>query len=102
MREGLDSLAKLGDMPDGDSLRPLQPNISTVSSGFGMFAPQSHQHAAGSRSSELDDLEKKLNLPRNEPGLEKATKQAIDDSYLFFIEEIARKVEKGQMRETKP
>lgn len=102
MREGLDSLAKLGDMPDGDSLRPLQPNISTVSSGFGMFAPQSHQHAAGSRSSELDDLEKKLNLPRDEPGLEKATKQAIDDSYLFFIEEIARKVEKGQMRETKP
>jgi hypothetical protein len=101
MREGLDSLAKLGDMPDGDSLRPLQPTISTVTPGFGMLSPQAHQHAASTKSP-LDELEKKLNLPRDEPGLENATRQAIEDSYLFFIEDIARKVEQGTMRETKP
>lgn len=101
MRNGLDALMDLQGRQDGDELKPLQPMIST-----GMFAPPAvhHSHSVerpihaivnenGAKGSVGD-----LTLEKDEPLLEKEVKQAISDSYVYFIEDIARKVEKGEIK----
>ena len=100
MRDGLDALTDLQGRQDGDALKPLQPMIST-----GMFAPPAvhHSHSVerpihavvdenGAKGSVGD-----LTLEKDEPLLEKEVKQAISDSYVYFIEDIARKVENGEI-----
>jgi hypothetical protein len=100
MREGLDALTALQGRQDGDALKPLQPMITT-----GMFAPPAvhHSHSVerpihaivnenGAKGSVGE-----LTLEKDEPLLEKEVKQAISDSYVYFIEDIARKVENGEI-----
>lgn len=101
MRNGLDALMALQGRQDGDELKPLQPMIST-----GMFMPPAMQHAHSVERpihAIVNDKEGKgskgpLTLEKDEPLLEKEVKQAISDSYVYFIEDIARKVENGEIK----
>ena len=97
MREGADGLQNLTARPGGDDLKPLQPALP--SAGKMGLNPTAQVHAAASANapSPVDDLMKKLNLARDEPEMEDDVVQAMSDAFVFFIEEIARKVEKGEL-----
>jgi len=95
MREGADGLKNLVNRTGGDDLKPLQPALP--SSGQMGLSPTAQVHAAATAPSPVDDLMKKLKLPKDEPEMEDEVKQAMSDAFVFFIEEIARKVERGEV-----
>ena len=95
IKDGPDALKNLTIRSDGDSLKPLQPMIPA---GGGFFVPPPSTVHHSTEDKTHDDLESKLTLDKHEPEMQDGVKSAITDSFVYFIESIAKKVEKGEAR----
>ncbi len=105
MREGLDALKNLGDMEGGDTLKPLQPVISPATGMFAapkasppVYSAATPKEPEANPPEPMEELMGKLNLKKDEPDMEEGVKKALSDAFVFFIEDIAKKVEAGKVR----
>lgn len=102
---GAEALLDMKELPEGDSLRPLQPMIQA---GTGLFATQAYSAVATPTQipegpqipadATQAELEKKLSLNKHEPVLEKKVKTSLSDAYAYHMDKLADAVEKGAIK----